>query len=159
MPIASVSHAGPLDVGKPRNQTPRILLVEDNDVRIQTFRAWLAGTEFRLIEASSGGRAKGILRKGMTDGIAGLCLDQDLNEQPVTTADLTLSASDLIDAIIMSLPRSTPVLIHSMNSMRPAEMQRRLETAGFSVTRIRMAALSRQLFAGWLDVVCAEWER
>lgn len=57
---------------------PRILLIEDDPKRIATFRAWLTGTEFVLIEASSGGRALGILRLRMTEGIAGICLDNDL---------------------------------------------------------------------------------
>lgn len=42
-------------------QTPklrhRILLIEDSPGRITPFRQWLEGTEFVLIEASSGGRA------------------------------------------------------------------------------------------------------
>jgi CheY-like chemotaxis protein len=66
---------------------PRILLVEDDAERIATFRRWLEGTEFILIEASSS-RARGILRKGMTDGIAGICLDHDLDQQPVNSTKM-----------------------------------------------------------------------
>jgi hypothetical protein len=60
----------------------------------------VGGTEFVLIEASSGGRARGILRKGMTDGIAGLCLDHDLDQQPVNPQD-HLSATQLLSAIAL----------------------------------------------------------
>jgi CheY-like chemotaxis protein len=87
---------------------PRILLVDDNADRIETFRDWLASTEFVAIEASSDGRAMGVLRKGMTEGIAGHCLDHDIDNQPVTDTDLLLSGSHLIEAIVTSLPRSTP---------------------------------------------------
>lgn len=136
---------------------PRILLIEDNPERIATFRLWLEGTEFVLIEASSGGRARGILRKGMTDGIAGLCLDHDLDQQPVTSTDY-LSASEFMSAIVLSLPRTVPILIHSMNAQKPPQMERQLVSGGFSVTRCRMAALTRERFAEWIEEVRDIWE-
>lgn len=136
---------------------PRILLIEDDAERIATFRQWLAGTEFVLIEASSGGRARGILRKGMTDGIAGLCLDHDLHQQPVNDTDY-LSATGLMSAIALALPRSVPVLIHSMNAQKPPQMQRQLVSEGFSVTRCRTAALTREIFSEWLEEVRDNWE-
>ena len=70
--------------------SPRILLIEDNRERIALFRDWLRNSEFVLIDASSGGRAKGILRKGLTGGIAGVLLDHDLDQQPMTAADLLM---------------------------------------------------------------------
>jgi CheY-like chemotaxis protein len=136
---------------------PRILLIEDDPERIATFRAWLTGTHFVLIEASSGGRALGILRKGMTEGIAGICLDNDLEKQPMTDSDLHLSGSGLISAIRQSVSSSVPVLIHSMNSQKPPGMERSLKSAGFSVTRIRMAVLGRELFHQWLEEVWDNW--
>lgn len=137
---------------------PRILLIEDDPDRITTFRAWLEGTEFVLIEASSGGRAMGMLRKGMMDEIAGLCLDHDLNQQPVTESDLRLSASHLMSAISLTLPRTAPVLIHSMNVQKPVTMERQLKSAGFSVTCTRFVALTKELFGVWLDEVRDNWE-
>jgi hypothetical protein len=136
---------------------PRILLVEDSAERIATFRNWLEGTEFVLIEASSGGRARGILRKGMTDGIAGLCLDHDLDQQPVNSTDF-LSASALMSAIVLSIPRTVPVLIHSMNVQKPPQMERQLVSEGFSVTRCRITALTRERFAEWIEEVRDVWE-
>jgi hypothetical protein len=136
---------------------PRILLIEDDPARIATFRRWLEGTEFVLIEASSGGRARGILRKGMTEGIAGLCLDHDLDLQPVNPQD-TLSASHLMSAIVLSIPKTVPVLIHSMNVQKPPQMERQLVSAGFSVTRCRMAALTVDRFRTWLAEVRDAWE-
>lgn len=137
---------------------PRILLIEDDPDRIFTFRSWLSETDFVLIEASSGGRAAGILRKGMTEGIAGVCLDNDLEKQPMTETDLRLSGTTLIGAIVESIPRCVPILIHSMNAQKPAGMERSLKSAGFSVTRIRMAALTRDSFLTWLQDVRDAWE-
>lgn len=136
---------------------PRILLIEDSDERIATFRRWLEGTEFVLIEASSGGRARGILRKGMTDGVAGLCLDHDLDQQPVTPTD-HLSASGFMSGIVLSLPRTVPVLIHSMNDQAPPQMERQLVSGCFSVTRCRMAELTQERFAEWIEEVRDSWE-
>lgn len=136
---------------------PRILLVEDDAERIAMFRRWVAGTEFVLIEASSGGRARGILRKGMTEGIAGLCLDHDLDQQPVNAQD-HLSATHLLSAIALSLPKTVPILIHSMNAQQPPQMERQLASAGFSVTRCRMAALTPERFSVWLEEVRDNWE-
>lgn len=137
---------------------PRILLIEDNAERIALFRAWLSGTEFVLIEASSGGRAKGILRKGATGGIAGVLLDHDLDQQPVTDVDHLLSASHLMDAIVLSIPRTVPILIHSMNVSKPPLLEKRLKHEGFSVSRIRMAALTRESLHEWLQAVRDNWE-
>jgi hypothetical protein len=145
-------------MNQPTLLRPRILLVEDDAERIATYRAWVSESVFVLIEASSGGRAKGILRPGMTRGIAGICLDHDLEKQPVTQTDLCLSASDLIGSIVASVARNVPVLIHSMNAQKPPAMQRALESARFAVTRIRYTALSRNGFHEWLDNVRAEWE-
>lgn len=135
---------------------PRILLIEDDPERIATFREWV-GTDFVLIEASSGGRALGILKKGTT-GIAGLALDNDLEKQCLTDSDYRLSGSGLISTITQSVPRSVPVLIHSMNTQMPPSMERSLKSAGFSVTRTRMVALTRELFHRWLEEVRDNWD-
>ena len=138
--------------------SPRILLIEDDPNRIATFRGWLTDTEFVLIEASSGGRALGLLRKGMTAGIAGICLDNDLEKQPMTEHDLSLSGAGLISAITQSVPRWMPILIHSMNAQKPVGMERSLKSVGFSVTRTRMAVLYREVFHLWLQEVRDNWE-
>lgn len=137
---------------------PRLLLIEDNTERIVQFQNWLQDTEFVVIEASSGGRAKGILRKGATDGIAGIMLDHDLEQQPVIENDLKMSSSHLMNALIISIPRSVPVLIHSMNDSKPVMMERQLKSAGFSVTRIKMDILTRASFNEWLQDVRGNWD-
>lgn len=137
---------------------PRLLLIEDNVERIVQFQNWLHDTEFVLIEASSGGRAKGILRKGATDGIAGIMLDHDLEQQPVIENDLKMSSSHLMNALITSIPRSVPILIHSMNVSKPVMMERQLKSAGFSVTRIKMDDLTSSGFYEWLQDVRDNWD-
>lgn len=137
---------------------PRLLLIEDNVERIAQFRNWLDETEFVLIEASSGGRAKGILRKGATDGIAGIMLDHDLEQQPVIENDLKMSSSHLMNAMLLTIPRFVPVLIHSMNISKPIHMERQLKSAGFSVTRINMDNLTRSSFHEWLQDVRDNWD-
>ncbi len=138
--------------------SPRILLIEDNAERIALIREWLVDTDYVLIEASSGGRAKGILRKGGTAGIAGVMLDHDLEQQPITPTDLLMSASHLMDSIVFSIPKTVPILIHSMNSTKPPHMEKRLKAEGYSVTRIRMAILTKENFGEWLQDVRDNWE-
>jgi CheY-like chemotaxis protein len=104
---------------------PRILLIEDDPGRIEVFTRWLAGTEFVLVVARSGGQALGMLAKG-AEGVAGLLLDHDLSDSPLTTTDMTLSASNVLPSIQRRLPRQVPILIHSHNLNKPVTMQRAL---------------------------------
>ncbi len=137
---------------------PRILLIEDDSGRIEVFTDWLKDTEFVLAVVRSGGQAMGMLAKGSTEAIAGILLDHDLSDSPLTQADLSLSASNLIPLIKRKVRRSVPVLIHSHNSTKPLIMQRALEADGFSVTRIRFVALTEDQFRTWLDDVRDNWE-
>jgi len=138
---------------------PRILLVEDDRGRIDIITRWLRSTEFVLVTARSGGQALGTLSRG-AEGIAGLMLDHDLSDSPLTSTDATLSASDLMPLIQRNVPRHVPVLIHSHNASKPVVMQRALVATGFSVTRIRFATLAgdASLFCKWLDDVRDNWD-
>lgn len=128
---------------------PRILLIEDNHERIELFRQWIV-EPFVLIEATTGGQALGVIRFG-AEGVAGICLDHDLNTNPKTPSDAWVSGSDVVTAICNNkVSRTVPILVHSMNTTKGYEMSKRLKGAGFSVTRIRMAALSRESFLDWL---------
>lgn len=138
---------------------PRILLVEDDAGRIEIFTKWLEGTEFVLVTARSGGQAMGLLSKGF-DGVAGVMLDHDLSDAPLTTVDAQLSSSTLMPLLQRRLPRHVPVLIHSHNLNKPVVMQRALEASGHSVTRIRFASLVHEpgRFVRWLEDVRDNWE-
>lgn len=137
---------------------PRILLIEDDAGRIDVFTRWLRGSEFILITVRSGGQAMGMLSKGSTEAIAGILLDYDLSDSPLTETDLILSSSNVLPLIKRHVRRSVRVLIHSHNATKPAWMQRSLESDGFSVTRIRFAPLTEVRFRLWLNDVRANWD-
>lgn len=137
---------------------PRILLIEDDAGRIAVFQRWLEGSEFVLVVVRSGGQALGMLRHGC-EGVAGILLDHDLSDAPLTSEDAHLSASDLLPLIRRVVPRWVPILIHSHNMNKPVTMQRFLDASGFSVTRARFASLQKEpgLFHSWLEDVRDNW--
>lgn len=137
---------------------PRILLIEDDPERIERINQWLKNTDFVLIEASSGGKAKGILKKGMTGGIAGVMLDHDLEKQRLTSADMSISGTDLIKGISQSIPKHIPILVHSMNDSKSPLMAKQLNHQGYSVTKIKMEELTKSTFDEWLEEVADIWE-
>lgn len=139
---------------------PRILLIEDDAGRIEHFKRRLEGTEFVLVVARSGGQALGMLTAGTNEAVAGVLLDHDLSDSPLTQVDALLSVSDVMPILQRRLRSSAPVLIHSHNASKPVRMQRALESSGFSVTRIRFATLAQDesLFLQWLQDVRDNWD-
>lgn len=137
---------------------PRILLIEDDAGRIDAFSRWLAGTEFVLVVCHSAGQALGMLGRGSTEAIAGILLDHDLSDSPLTQTDQALSTPNVLPLIQRKVRRSVPILIHSHNVNKPVVMQRALEASGFSVTRIRFGALQQARFEKWLQDVRDNWE-
>lgn len=129
-----------------------ILLVEDDPDRVGYIRGW-APDDVRLNLAASAGQAIGALRRDRGRTYAGVMLDHDLQQSALTTADLSLSGSDLIEAIIRSLHRDTPILVHSMNPSRAEGMARRLDSAGFWVSRIPFSELTRDRWLAWIAEV------
>ena len=136
---------------------PRILLIEDSEDRIVRFRDWLKGRPFVLIEATSGGQAMGMLQRG-SQGVAGICLDHDLNTRPRTPSDEWVSGSNVANAIVSNIPKWVPILVHSMNITHAPLLVKRLQGAGFSATRIRMAVLDKRQFLHWLNEVTDNWD-
>ena len=136
---------------------PRLLLIEDDPERIAQFRSWVTNTPYVLIEASSGGAAMGVVSRG-AEGIAGICLDHDLNSSPKTLQDQLTSGSNVVNAIVKHIPRTVPILVHSMNVTKGEEMHRRLKGCGFTATRVRMAILTEVRFKQWLLDVADSWE-
>ena len=57
-----------------------------------------------VVEVRSGGQALGMLAKGSTDAVAGILLDHDLSDSPLTDMDSGLSTSPNFEA----LPHVTP---------------------------------------------------
>jgi len=136
---------------------PRLLLIEDNADRIAFFRQWLVGTPYVLIEATTGGQALGVINRGGGDGIAGICLDHDLSSSPKTPQDELTSGTNVVSAIIARMPKTVPILVHSM-SVKAEQMVRRLQVSGFSVTKTRMQDLDKIQFQEWLQEVNDCWE-
>jgi hypothetical protein len=135
----------------------RLLIIEDDATRVEQFRSWIPA-DVRAVIAPSAGTALGILQRARMSDYGGLMLDHDLQGRARTEADMRLSGSDLMGAIIRSISTDVPILVHSMNPEGASLMVQRLEGAGFSVTRIPMARLTRETFAAWLDEVRSAWE-
>ena len=136
---------------------PRLLLIEDDTDRIALFRQWVVKTPFVLVEATSGGQAMGVVNRG-GEGVAGIMLDHDLNTSPKTEQDQITSGSNVVAAIMKHIPKTVPILVHSMNVTQGEKMFRRLQGSGFSATRIRMAVLDEPRFLRWLEDVSESWE-
>lgn len=136
-------------------QMLRILLIEDDNKRVEKIRAWLP-EDVRLVHAASAGRVLGILNRDRGQ-YAGVMLDHDLQIQATTARDTELSGSTVVKWIKEIIPSDVPVLVHSMNPSRAPEMTRFLEANGFSVTRIPMEEMSQELFQVWLDEVRECW--
>ena len=99
----------------------------------------------------------GVVNRG-GEGLAGICLDHDLSSSPKTQLDESTSGTNVVGAIINCIPRTVPILVHSMNHSMGEKMFRSLLGAGFSATRIRMSNLDAACFALWLQDVSDNWD-
>ena len=129
----------------------RILIVEDDQRRVDWFQAWLP-KDIRLVHARSGGKALGILERDARE-FAGIMLDHDLQEAPIVTNDKNLSGSTVVVKIMLHVRPDVPILIHSMNPGKAERMKKALEASGFSVTRMPMGEMSKDAFLEWLDEI------
>jgi CheY-like chemotaxis protein len=133
----------------------RILLIEDDNERVETFKAWLPD-DVRLVHAGSAGRAIGILQRDR-NAYAGIMLDHDLRGQMVTEKDFSLDGIIVSKTIMANIPSVTPILIHSMNPADAPKMVLALSKSGFSVTRIPMSAITEEKFCEWLEEAREMW--
>jgi len=134
----------------------RILLIEDDNDRVETFKAWLP-EDFRLVHAGSAGRAIGIFQRDR-NAYAGIMLDHDLRGQMVVENDFALDGTIVSKTIMAHVPSDTPILIHSMNPADAPKMELALNKSGFSVTRIPMAEMTEEKFCEWLEEAREMWE-
>ncbi len=130
----------------------RLLLIEDDPDRIVCFTAWCP-PDARLVVARGGGRALGLLERDPGRVYAGLLLDHDLPGQAVNDAERHVTGTQVVQGILRHVDPEIPVLIHSMNRGGARRMATTLTAAGFEVSAIPMAELSREHFLGWLDTV------
>lgn len=134
---------------------PRLLLIEDDEGRVETLRGWLpAGVQ--LVVARSAGAAVGVVRRDAGDVYWAIMLDHDLDRHPASDSDRLLSGQDVVDALILHVSRAVPVLVHSMNATQAPVLVARLLQAGFEVTRIPYSDLNAQGLGEWLKPVLAE---
>lgn len=135
----------------------RILMIEDDEVRIERIASWLP-PDFRLVVTRSAGRAMRTLHLDRPSTYAGIMLDHDLQQQIAADAEASLSSSNLIDLIIRKIHHDVPVLVHSMNSSRGPMLVERLRGAGFYTSYVPFEQLTRQGFLNWIEYVRELWE-
>jgi CheY-like chemotaxis protein len=135
----------------------RILLIEDDEVRIERVSAWLP-PELRLVVARSPGRAIATLRIDGPQTYAGVMLDHDLQAQAIAPEEAGLSGSDLVRLIIARIDHDVPVLVHSMNMSRGPMMVQRLKEAGFDTSYVPFESLTQAHFLAWIARVYDLWD-
>ena len=135
----------------------RLLLIEDNQHRIDKFRSWLPD-DCLLVVTTSAGKALGVLQRDRGYIYGGFLLDHDLDQQAATETDLMLSGSDLVESIVTHMSLDVPILVHSMNLIRGPLIAQRLNRAGFEVVRIPYDELEQDRFLAWLSDARATWE-
>jgi CheY-like chemotaxis protein len=128
----------------------RILIVEDNDQRVQRLSAMLDPARIHLVHAASGGQALGILQRDR-NAYDGIMLDHDLTESTRTESDLGISGRNVVQTLVASQGLRKPsVLIHSMNPAGAASMEAALDRAGFPVDCIPYSELTRERLIAWV---------
>lgn len=135
----------------------RILMIEDDTERAGILNAWLP-EDVVVVQASSAGRALGILQRDRGYVYAGIMLDHDLQMQTATEADKGLSGTDIVDAVIRNINRRTPVLIHSYNRSKAPVMADKLTKAGFSVLQTFIDKLSKEEVRDWAEYARDIWK-
>lgn len=138
----------------------RLLVVEDNPERIQTFRAWLQPypTPIPIVWARSAGAAIGLIRRDSGYVYGGILLDHDLQLQARTENDRELSGTQVVEVLIQSVSPDVPILVHSVNHRDAPRMVARLSAHGFWVTYAPMDGLTGKSFRDWIDEARSLWD-
>ncbi len=135
----------------------RILVVEDDASRVEKIRSWMP-SDIIISNVTDTGVAMAQIKADKGNVYAGIMLDHDLQNQLKVESSAYLSSSDLINVIIHNIDRDVPILVHSMNLAMAPVMVRRLKFAGFDVTRIPMADLTKEKLNDWVEYVRECWE-
>jgi CheY-like chemotaxis protein len=144
----------------------RVLVVEDDDRRVQVFQRWLDGEvnqrrdngelcypcEVRLVWAKSAGAAIGLLERDPGSVYAGIMLDHDLDRH--VSWGVPYTGQDVVKKIVEVVSRDTMILVHSMNKDGGPRMRSQLEEAGFCVERIPFFSIRLSEFRNWMMSVC-----
>jgi len=143
--------------GTERVRVFRLLLIEDDILHVEDFRAWLPAWA-TLVWAQSAGSALGVIRRDTGRVYGGVLLDHDLEQRVMTVDDESLSGTDVALALVEKFSTDVPILIHSMNHLKAPRVARQLEDRGFWVTRIPFYDFSEARFRAWLDEARDIWE-
>lgn len=137
----------------------RLLVIEDNDDRVELFRRWVPNSAL-IIHAKSGGLAKGLIQRDPGRLYGGVLLDHDLQEQIIATDERDLSGSDIANLLVERRREwmDVPILVHSTNRSKGPLMVSRLEAAGFWVTYEPMDGLTQAAFKEWIKEVVEQWQ-
>jgi hypothetical protein len=131
--------------------------VEDDASRVEKIRSWMP-SDIIISNVTDTGVAMAQIKADKGNVYAGIMLDHDLQNQLKVESSAYLSSSDLINVIIHNIDRDVPILVHSMNLAMAPVMVRRLKFAGFDVTRIPMADLTKEKLNDWVEYVRECWE-
>jgi hypothetical protein len=107
----------------------------------------------------SAGVALGMLRAhDIKTAVRGILLDYDLvDPRDLRYGEKPLTGLDIARKMVETLDPDLPVLVHSMSRERDQAINM-LRTAGFPVTQIPFAELSKENFNKWLDEVRDRYE-
>jgi len=134
----------------------KVLIVEDNQLRVQRMQAWAPDVHF--VWARSAGVALGILERDRGQVYHAILLDHDLDTSVVVDSDRSKDGRDVTKAIIQKISASVPVLVHSTNKEYGRVMVERLHNAGFYVEHISMNDLTKERLLDFLDYARDSWE-
>lgn len=115
--------------GTPTLPRFRLLVIEDDEVREQQFRAWLPN-DVLLRWAESAGTAVGVIRRDPGHVWSGVTLDHDLAPRARTEDDLGLPGIDVAWALMDHFSVDIPILVHSTNQVQAPRVVRQLERKG-----------------------------
>ena len=127
----------------------RILVVEDNEARVETFTQW-SPPGVRLIWARSAGVAIGMLKRDRGRVYDGIMLDHDLTAQRLTMHDGRFTGRDVVVAVIENVDSDVPVFVHSANDGGGPRMADTLRRAGFEVGQVPMYRLDERRLRDWI---------
>ena len=134
----------------------KVLIVEDNILRLQRMQAWAPDVHF--VWARSAGAAFRILKRDHGQVYQAVLLDHDLDTSTIVASDHGKDGRDVVKSVIRYISASVPVLVHSTNKEYGHVMASQLEQAGFYTEHISMNDLTKAAFLEFLDYARDAWE-